>query len=225
MFIKNRSLQIIFFVLIGCIVMSLVEGVIQPGYIYKSLIKIFTFTSLIIIYSYINKDFSYFNIFKITSKKDLSLSIFMGLIVYLVITSAYFIAKSFIDLNEISANLMSKENISKDNFIFVAIYISLINSLLEEMFFRGFAFITLRNFISLKFAYIFSALTFSLYHVFIMKSWFNPLLFILLLSSLIIAGLIFNYFDRRSVIYNSWLIHMSANLAINTIGLIMFKII
>lgn len=225
MFNKNRGLQIIFFVLIGCIIMSLVEGIIQPGYIYKSLIKIFTFISLILIYCYINKDFSYFKIFKITSKKDFLLSILMGLFVYLVIISTYFIAKNFIDLNEISSNLMSKENISKDNFIFVAIYISLINSLLEEMFFRGFAFITLKNFISFKFAYIFSALTFSLYHVFIMASWFNPLLFILLLLSLIIAGIIFNYFDRKSIIYNSWLIHMSANLAINTVGLIMFNII
>ena len=225
MFNKNKSLQIIFFVLFGCIIMSIIEGVVQPVYIYKSFFKIITFLSLILIYSFINKDFSYFKIFKITSKKDFFTSILMGLIVYLVIISAYFIAKNFIDLNEISANLMSKENISKDNFVFVAIYISLINSLLEEMFFRGFAFITLKNFISLKFAYIFSALSFSLYHIFIMASWFSPLLFILLLSSLIIAGLIFNYFDRRSVIYNSWLIHMSANLAINTIGLIMFNII
>ena len=225
MFNKNKSLQIIFFVLFGCIIMSIIEGVVQPVYIYKSLFKIITFLSLILIYSFINKDFSYFKIFKITSKKDFFTSILMGLIVYLVIISAYFIAKNFINLNEISANLMSKENISKDNFIFVAIYISLINSLLEEMFFRGFAFITLKNFISLKFAYIFSALSFSLYHIFIMASWFSPLLFILLLSSLIIAGLIFNYFDRRSVLYNSWLIHMSANLAINTVGLIMFNII
>jgi uncharacterized protein len=225
MFKKNKSSQIIFFVLLGCIIMSIIEGVIQPAYVYKSLIKIITFLSLILTYSFINKDFSYFKIFKITSKKDFLISILMGLIVYLIIISAYFIAKNFIDLNEISSNLMTKESISKDNFVFVAIYISLINSLLEEMFFRGFAFITLKNFISLKFAYIFSALTFSLYHIFIMASWFSPLLFILLLSSLIIAGLIFNYFDRRSVIYNSWLIHMSANLAINTVGLIMFNII
>jgi uncharacterized protein len=225
MFNKNKSSQIIFFVLFGCIIMSIIEGVVQPVYIYKSFFKIITFLSLILIYSFINKDFSYFKIFKITSKKDFFTSILMGLIVYLVIISAYFIAKNFINLNEISANLMSKENISKGNFVFVAIYISLINSLLEEMFFRGFAFITLKNFISLKFAYIFSALSFSLYHIFIMASWFSPLLFILLLSSLIIAGLIFNYFDRRSVIYNSWLIHMSANLAINTVGLIMFNII
>lgn len=223
--IKNKGLQIIILVIIGSVIMTFVEGVIKPIYIYKSLIKIVVFLTMILSYCFINKDFSYFNIFKIRSKRDFLISILMGSIVYIVIITSYFIAKNYIDFNEISSNLMSKENISKDNFIFVALYISFFNSLLEEMFFRGFAFISLKDFTSLKFAYIFSALTFSLYHIFIMASWFSLPIFVLLIIALIVAGLIFNYFDKHSVIYNSYLIHSFANFAINTIGFIMFNLI
>lgn len=222
---KNKSFQIILLVIIGTIIMTFVEGVFKPIYIYKSLIKILVFLGLILSYCFINKDFSYFNIFKINSKKDFLISIFFGVIIYIFIISSYLISKNYIDFSEISRSLMSKENITGNNFIFVAIYISFFNSLLEEMFFRGFAFISLKKFTSLKFAYIFSSITFSLYHVFIMGSWFSLPIFILLSIALIIAGLIFDYFDKHSVIYNSYLIHMAANFAINTIGFMMFSII
>lgn len=222
---KNKAFQIIIFVILGSLIMTFVEGILQPVYIYKSLIKILVFISFILIYCFINKDFSYFNIFKITSKKDFFISILFGLIIYIFIISSYFIAKNYIDFTEISKGLMSKENISKKNFIFVAIYISFFNSLLEEMFFRGFAFITLKKFTSVKFAHILSSLAFSFYHVFIMASWFSLPIFILLIIALVIAGLIFNYLDKNSVIYNSYLVHMAANFAINSIGFMIFNII
>ncbi|WP_346888458.1 CPBP family glutamic-type intramembrane protease [Clostridium sp. UBA1056] len=59
-----------------------------------------------------------------------------------------------------------------------------------------------------------------------MNNWFTPLLFILLIVSLFVAGLIFNYLNERfNNIYVSWIVHMSANLAINTVGFILFGII
>lgn len=222
---KNKSLQIISLVLIGTIIMTFVEGSLQPIYVYKSLIKIIVFLSLILLYCFINKDFSYFDIFKIKSKSDFFRSIFLGVFIYIFILTSYLLTKNYINFSEISSSLMSKENISAKNFIFVAIYISFFNSLFEEMFFRGLAFIQLNKFSSLKFSYLFSSITFALYHVFIMGSWFSLPILILLILSLVIASLLFNYLDRNSIIYNSYIIHMAANFSINTIGFILFSII
>ena len=59
-----------------------------------------------------------------------------------------------------------------------------------------------------------------------MSNWFSPYLFILALTGLFVGGLIFDYInDKSENIYNSWLVHMFANFAINTIGFIMFGII
>ena len=75
-------------------------------------------------------------------------------------------------------------------------------------------------------AYVISAFGFSIYHVAILSNWFNPLLFIVALIGLFVGGVIFNWLDEKTEnIYNSWLVHMFANFAINTVGLMMYNII
>lgn len=150
----------------------------------------------------------------------------MGIAVYALIFCAYLMMAGFIDLKNI-ANLLSENvNINEDNFLFVALYISFINSLLEEFFFRGFGFLLLKKIFHPIAAYVISALTFSLYHVAILANWFSPWMFILIISGLFIAGLFFNWLNEKSNnIYNSWLVHMFANFSINTVGFIMFGII
>ena len=66
---------------------------------------------------------------------------------------------------------------------------------------------------------------FALYHIFIMSGWFSFGVFTLLLIALMLAGLIFDYLDRKGTVYNSWALHMFANLGINTIGFMMFGLI
>lgn len=113
--------------------------------------------------------------------------------------------------------------VTAENFIWFCIYISFINSLLEEFFFRGFAFLTLSQVGSRKLAYHFSALAFAIYHVAMMIGWFHIGLIILSIFGLYIGGLIFNYFNHNSqTIYTSWVIHISANFAINLIGFSLF---
>ena len=75
-------------------------------------------------------------------------------------------------------------------------------------------------------AYLVSALAFGLYHIGIMSDWFNVVIFLLALIALFGVGLIFNYFNEESKnIYNSWLVHMFANFALNTIGFMIYGII
>ena len=101
-----------------------------------------------------------------------------------------------------------------------------VNSLLEEFFFRGFAFLVLRRYADERFACLLSALSFALYHTAMMLGWFPPLLFLLALAGLTAGGVLFNLLDARAgTIFPSWAVHIFANLAINTVGFILFKIL
>ena len=76
---------------------------------------------------------------------------------------------------------------------------------------------------ALRFA---SALSFALYHTAMMLGWFSPPLFLLALAGLAAGGVLFDLLDAGSgTIFPSWAVHIFANLAINTVGFILFKIL
>lgn len=224
---KNKSVKgIVGITLISIFIMYIVDGIINPGYIYKSIIKIGIFLVLPILYTLYDKNIKLKDNFKIRSKKTLIHAAILGIAIYLGILLVYFVLRNFINLDKIIEILDKSADVDKDNFIWIAIYISFINSLLEEFFFRGFIFLNLRKASGRKSAYIISAFAFSIYHVAIMGSWFNPIIFIVAMIGLFIGGIIFNYLNEKSEnIYNSWIVHMMANFAINTVGLIMYGII
>lgn len=222
---KRRLFYIITIIIIGCLIMTWVDAMLSPNYAVKSIIKITLFLLLPIGYSLFDKEISLGNLFRI-DKKGIVFSLLLGIGVYLLIIFAYLILGPYFDFSNITSTLQNDIGVNKDNFVMVAVYISFINSLLEEFFFRGFAFISIKKLSSNRFAYIFSAAIFSLYHIAIMKSWFTPLLFILLITSLFVAGLLFNWLNERgNNIYTSWIVHIGANFAINTIGFMLFGIL
>lgn len=218
---------VILTVLLSTIMMCIVDGIIMPPYFVKSAIKIFMFLMIPMLYFVFYKEKSEYlkNLF-IPKKKDFLLALGLGAGVFIVILGAYFGLKPLIDLSTIEEELVSGTGVTADNFIVVAIYISFVNSLLEEFFFRGYAFLILKKEKSKKFAYIFSSLMFALYHVGMTKGWFSILIYFLAMLGLFLGGCIFNFLnDKCENIYPSWLVHMCANFAINTIGLILFQII
>ena len=223
----NKTKQgIMVITILSIILMFIVDYFIQPGYLIKSMFKIILFLTIPLIFVKVGRSISIKDYFKISSKKQLLISLGLGIGVYIIILGAYFILKSFINLDNIQDILLERLNVDKDNFIFVALYISFFNSLLEEFFFRGFIFLSLLKTSGRYKAYIISAFAFAIYHVAIMVGWFNIALFLVALSGLFIGALIFNYLnEKNNNIYNSWLVHMFANFAINTVGFIMFGII
>ena len=69
-------------------------------------------------------------------------------------------------------------------------------------------------------------LTKKIYHVGMTSGWFNPLIYALSMVGLAAGACIFNFLNKRCEnIYPSWLVHMCANFAINTVGFILFGII
>ena len=64
---------------------------------------------------------------------------------------------------------------------------------------------------------------FALYHIAMMIGWFGVPVILISLLGLFVGGMIFNRFDENNEnIYLSWLVHMFANFATNTIGFILF---
>jgi len=219
-----NKLKISLLVIIACIVMGIVDAVIQPGYAAKSAIKIVMFLLIPIGYCILDKEVSIAKVLK-PNKKGFVIALCLGAAVYVIILSAYLLFKNVFDFSALTTSLGETTGVNKSNFIWVAIYISFVNSLLEEFFFRGFSFITLKKFTSRKFAYIFSSSLFALYHIAMMIGWFGVPVILISLAGLFLGGLIFNKFDEKNEnIYLSWLVHMFANFATNTIGFMLFAV-
>ena len=223
----NSKKYVITSVLFSTLLMCFVDGVIVPPYLYKSIIKIVLFLLVPMIYFLLYKEKNvYLKKLFVPKKKDLMLALLLGAGVFAVIMTAYFICRNYIDFSGIQESLTDGIGVNADNFIYVAIYISFVNSLLEEFFFRGFAFLVLKQECSRNFAYLFSAIMFALYHVGMTSGWFNPVIYVLSMIGLAAGACIFNFLNERCEnIYPSWLVHMCANFAINTVGFILFGII
>jgi membrane protease YdiL (CAAX protease family) len=202
--------------------MALTDGLWQPGYAIKSVVKILFFLGLPIIILRKEKMSKYFGF----RKKTLPKLIALGLGIYGFILAAYFVIGPYFDFSSVVSGLEEQLGVNASNFIFVAVYISLVNSLLEEYFFRGIAFIELKQLTSRRFAYVFSALMFALYHVAMLIGLFDWYLIVLMLVALVVGGFIFNYInEKEESILASWTVHLFANLAINTVGLLLFGIL
>ncbi len=221
----KRLIPVLIMIIVCCAIMALIDGIVQPGYAAKSAVKMILFLLCPVGYLYFDRQLSLQNLLK-PNKRGLFIALFLGAGVYILILGAYFSLRNVLDFSAIASSLTETVGVNKTNFVFVALYISFINSFLEEFFFRGFSFLTLKKLAPRKFAYIASSLCFAFYHMAMMIGWFSPGVYFLAIAGLFAGGLIFNYLNERNQnIYTSWMVHMFANFAINTVGFILFGII
>lgn len=222
---KSKKKLIASIVVVFCIIMAVIDGVWQASYATKSALKFIMFLGFPALYMIFDKNLKFKPLFKI-NKKGIKLALGLGVGVYIVILGGYLLLKDVFDFSGITQSLTDGIGVNSSNFIFVSVYIAFVNSLMEEFFFRGFAFLALKRVSTRRFAYLFSAGVFSLYHIAMMIGWFSPLAFIIVMAGLFLGGLIFDYLNEKTgTIYPSWLVHMFANFAINTIGFMLFGII
>ncbi len=229
---ENRSMTrkrtyILLSVFLFSLAVTFIDAVVQPPYFSKIPIKILFFLALpMLFFVFWREEWSEFKALFRFQKIGLLISFLLGAAIFGVILGGYFVLRGVIDFSGVTASLTSGMGITADNFVWVAIYISIMNSFLEEFFFRGFGFITLKKYVNIKFAYLFSPVLFAVYHVGMLVGMFHPAVLALILFGLIVGGLIFNALnDKFDNIYPSWLTHMAANFAINTIGFILFGVI
>lgn len=221
----KKSCLMVAVIIVFCVLMGLVDAVVSPSYFVKSAVKLVLFLVLPYVYALFDKEIKIKELF-VPQKRGVLTALLLGFGVYAVILFGYLLLKDVFDFSQITGALTNNIGVTGKNFIFVSLYISFVNSLLEEFFFRGFAFLTLKRITSRRFAYIFSAAVFAVYHVAMMVGWFGPAVFAIILLGLFAGGLIFNRLNEKSgSVYPSWLTHMFANFAINTIGFMLFGII
>ena len=223
----KTAIAIILTVLLFSVAVTLIDAFVHPNYFLKIPIKIVFFLALPLLFFIKNreafKDFKALFVFK---WKGLLKALLLGIGVYAVILGGFFIVRGFFDFSRIADTLTADMGITAENFIFVSLYISLMNSFLEEFFFRGYGFITLKKNVPRWAAYIISSSLFAVYHVGMLVGMVNVGLLLLMMAGLIVGGCIFNYLNEANdTIYPSWIVHMFANFAINTVGFILFGVL
>lgn len=224
---KFKSIYIMVSIVVFSLLVTGVDAVLHPNYFVKIPIKIIFFLVLPMLFFVKNKsDFAEFKKLFIFKKGGILKALLLGLGVYTVIAGGYLLTRNIIDFSNVTSSLTDGMGITADNFIYVSLYISLMNSFLEEFFFRGYGFMTLKKYTTRKTAYIFSSAMFAVYHVGMLVGMFNIGALALLLFGLILGGCIFNYLNEANDnIYPSWFVHMFANFAINTVGFILFGVL
>lgn len=223
----SKKISIMSLIFSFSIAITFIDAFVHPNYFVKIPIKILFFLALPMLFFVKNKeglkDFKKLFAFK---KDGILKALLLGAGVYAVIVGGYFLTRSVIDFSNVTSSLTEGMGITAKNFIFVSLYISLMNSFLEEFFFRGFGFITLKKYTTRKVAYVFSSTLFAIYHVGMLVGMFEFWALLLLLLGLIIGGCIFNYLNElNDNVYPSWFVHMFANFAINTVGFILFGVL
>ena len=188
-------------VLVALGIVLYTEQVIKPVYFIKSAVKVASFGGAVLLYALLSGQ-KLRDIIRLHKPKKL-----------------FLLFRSQLDLASIRESLVTKEGLTKRNCFFVFAYIILVNSFLEESFFRGFVSGLIPN---RKVGFPVSAVLFSLYHIGIIGGWFHPAILALCIAGLAVVALFLQYLlERYHSVVASYLVHASANVAINTIGALM----
>ena len=142
-------------------------------------------------------------------RKNFPLTISVGGILTLIYLSSFFLFRDYLDLDGIASKLQSAVSLNINNLIFIGLYIVLINSLLEEFFWRGFIFVKLEQVMKSWQAHAISGLAFSLHHIMFYYSWFDSTIFLLVTLGLVGYAIIMNFvFKKCRDLFSCWLVHV-----------------
>ncbi|MFD2640060.1 CPBP family intramembrane glutamic endopeptidase [Piscibacillus salipiscarius] len=223
---KQRHItQVIVLTILSCLALFYVEQILELSYIMKTLAKILLFLIVPIVFIKVVLKERLFESLRLNQVdvKGLQYGVGLGLLSVIVILAAYVLLQDQINGETIILDLQNRLNITLETYIFVALYITFGNSLLEEFYFRGFIFLKFYQSGYHVLGYIFSSALFAIYHVAIFATWFNFELILLALAGLFVVGLIFNWLNTKSNNFlNSWILHICADIAVVSIGFYLF---
>jgi len=207
------------FSLLACILHAAILQTPFNDYVYTSAFKVIVFLLCPVLYFQVSKEGSLKELFSLFSmngdRKNIRLAFLLGLGVFAIIVVAFIIMRPFFD-SAVVAEALAENGITANNAIFVFLYIVVINAALEQLFFRGFVFLTLYRMGMKWYAHAYSSLLFSFYHIPILINAASPGILVLCTVGLVAAGLIFNALAIRfKSISGSLIVHISANLALN----------
>ena len=219
-----KGMAISAYIIVACMVLNYTDGVLDANYWVKSGIKIILFLVAPLAFMLKTDLQATRDFLKKPTFKQLKVAIILGVsCVIMVLLGYFFIVQKFVEEDVLLASLTSGSGITSTTFLPVSVYISLVNSFIEEFFFRCFGFLLLRRYVPSWVALLFSSTCFSVYHIGIIFGWFNIFLFMLAILGLVAVGAFFCYLvGKQNSLYPSWVVHMMANVGINIIGFVIF---
>jgi membrane protease YdiL (CAAX protease family) len=153
--------------------------------------------------------------------RDVRISVWSGLVVYVGAIGGYAIIYLFSDASSITTELMAT-GITRSNILYVGIYMSFVNAYVEEFFFRGVLHQPFQDTSPIK-GYLVTSGLWALFHLGIVSVYFEPLLLISLLIGMMIVGSFLVFVNRYGRgLMNSYLVHVFADLAMFSIGLYLY---
>ncbi|MFC5605112.1 CPBP family intramembrane glutamic endopeptidase [Sporosarcina koreensis] len=153
--------------------------------------------------------------FRKADRKSIRLAFILGISIMALIIGAFLLLQPHIDIASLRDDLL-QSGITPAVFPFIALYILLGNSVIEEFFFRG---LLPSLFGESKIRFILPPFFFSIYHIAIFLPWFTLPILLLAVGGLWAGGLIFQLVNEKCrTILPSWIIHMFADLGILLIG-------
>ena len=224
---KHKNVQLItIFSLIACVLHATILHTPFNAYVYTSAFKVIVFILCPVIYYKVAKEGSFKELLSLFSmhgdRKNIKLALLLGLSVFTFIVVVFIILRPFFD-RAVVVDALAENGITSNNAMFVFLYIVVINAALEQLFFRGFVFMSLYRMNFKRYAHIYSSVLFSFYHIPILINAVSLGILILCTVGLIVAGLIFNALAAKfQSISGSLIVHISANLALNMMISIFF---
>jgi len=215
---KKNVLLLTVFSLLACVLHAVMLRTPFNHYAYTSAFKVVVFLICPLIYLKISKEMTVRELFSLFSmnrdRKNIKFSFFLGLGVFAIIIVGFIIAQPLLD-SEMIAYALDSYGITRSNAFLVFLYIVLINAAVEELFFRGFIFMSLYRMNLKHYAHLYSSLLFALYHATILNAAMAPGIFILCMAGLVVAGIFFNVLAVKcKSIGGSLIVHISANFAL-----------
>ena len=141
-------------------------------------------------------------------KKNYKKAFWVGIGLGFIYLLHYLLFRGMFSSENISEKLGNTASITAQNIIFIGLFIIIINSFLEEFFWRGFAFNELDKLMKPWQAHLITGLAFSFHHVVFYYNWFDPIIFSLVTIGLILYAIFMNlFFKRFHDLLSCWFIH------------------
>lgn len=197
-----------------CILLLLwIEQSVDVSYGVKTAAKVILFLG--IPFMFFRSTIFIFLRFKKTDRKSIRIAFILGISVMALIIGVFLLLQHHIDIASLQDDLL-QSGITPAVFPFIACYILIGNSIIEEFFFRG---LLPDLFGRGVMRFLLPPFFFAIYHIAIFLPWFTLPILLLAVGGLWTGGLIFQIVNEKShTILPSWIIHMFADLGILLIG-------
>ncbi|MBT5106871.1 MAG: CPBP family intramembrane metalloprotease [Porticoccaceae bacterium] len=206
----NRTKVLLGYCLLVITLLFAVEAWLPVEYIYKIVLKVIL---ILLPLFWMSADF-----FARPDIRKLKIAVALGGLSVIFIQAAYALLHPYVDFEQIKALLAERQRIDASNFVAIAIYVLIGNSILEELLFRGFIVNS-----GVRHPWIISSGLFAFYHLTILIGWFPWWVLVFSLLVLFVGGLMFCWLNgARKSLWNSWVMHICADISLLAIGVKIF---